>query len=72
VRFNLRLYGRTSNGKPCQADISVYAHSQSQLEEEAKKAGETAAWRGLAGSDDWVPEGSQITVESVEVLKGKK
>ncbi len=72
MRFDLRLHGRTPDGKECRADISVYANSQKQLQDEAMKAAETAAWHGLDPKEEWVPEGSQITVEHVEMLEKKK
>jgi hypothetical protein len=69
MRFDLRLHGRTSDGKPCRADVSVYASSQGQLQQEAAKAAESAPWRGLDGQEDWIPEGAAITVERVELLR---
>lgn len=72
MRFDLRLHGRTADGKECRADVSVYANSQGQLETEAKKAAETAAWHGVDPKEEWVPEGSCITVEHVELLEKKK
>lgn len=72
MRFDLRLHGRTSDGKPCRCDVSVYANSQQQLQDEAKKAAETAAWHGLDAGQEWVAEGAHITVERVERLEIKK
>ncbi len=68
MRFDLRLHGRTASGQECQADVSVYAGSQRQLQEQAKKAAETAAWLDAAAPHDPIPEGSHITVERVERL----
>jgi hypothetical protein len=68
MRFNLRLHGRTAGGKPCQADITVYANSQSELQKQASEAAATAAWRGLEKADDWIPDGEHIVVERVESL----
>lgn len=69
MRFDLRLHGRTSDGKPCRADISVYANSQRQLQEEANRAAESAPWCGLDHDEDWIADGANITVEGVEALK---
>ena len=68
MRYDLRLHGRTSDGKSCQADISVYAASQKQLLEESHKGAETAAWRYKDPPQEWVAEGSTIVVENVEML----
>jgi hypothetical protein len=68
MRFDLRLHGRTAAGQECQADVSVYASSQKQLQKQAKTAAETAAWLAKAPPHDPIPEGSHITVESVEKL----
>ena len=73
MRFDLRLHGVTGDGKKCQADVSVYANSQSQLLKEAHRAAEHATWRYVGGDEEWVPEGSAITVERVEPLgKGRR
>src|SRR5262249_40547794 len=69
MRFNLRLHGQTKDGRACQADISVYADSATTLQDEAQKASENAAWHFTAAPQDWVPEGSDITVERLERLK---
>ena len=68
MRFDLRLLGRTGEGKKCQADISVYAGPKDELDREAMKAAESAAWRFSEDNEDWVPEGSHITVEEVKLL----
>lgn len=68
MRFNLRLKGRTADGVACQADISVYAGSQTELMEQADIAARSAAWMTAAAPFDPIPEGSQITVEHVEKL----
>jgi len=68
MRFDLRLHGRTASGQECQADVSVYAASQRDLQEQALKAAETAAWLATAAPHDSIPEGSQITVERVEKI----
>ena len=72
MRFDLRLHGRTADGRKCQADVSVYARSQKQLQKEAKRAAESAAWRHLDQGEEWVAEGSHITVENVELLRDRK
>jgi hypothetical protein len=69
MRFDLRLHGRTADGKPCLADVSVYASSREQLQEEAARAAESAPWRAAEGDEDWVTEGATITVEHVEMLR---
>lgn len=66
MRFNLRLHGRTATGQLCQADVSVYANSQKDLQEQARKVSETAAWLAKEPPYDPIQEGSAITVESVE------
>jgi hypothetical protein len=68
MRFDLRLHGRTAAGQKCQADVSVYARSQKQLQDEAKKAAETAAWLSAVAPHEPIAEGSHITVERVERL----
>ena len=67
MRFDLRLHG-TSEGKPCQADVSVYATSREQLQKEAAKAAESAPWHGVAGDEGWIPDGATIVVQRVELL----
>jgi hypothetical protein len=66
MRFDLRLHGVTGEGKKCQADISVYANSGEQLQREAEEAATTAAWRSAEPGEEWIAEGSTITVEHVE------
>jgi hypothetical protein len=68
MRFDLRLHGRTSTGQKCRADISVYASSQKDLQEQADIAAKTAAWEAAAPPHDPIPDGSQITIERVEKL----
>ena len=68
MRFDLRLHGRSASGQRCRADVSVYAASQRQLQEQARKASETAAWLAAEPPYDPIPEGSAITVERVERL----
>jgi hypothetical protein len=69
MRYNLRLHGKTKDGKACQADITVYASSSSELQEEAVKESANAAWHYSDPPLADVPEGSEITVEKVEALK---
>ena len=68
MRFDLRLHGRTKDGKKCQADVSVYARSQKQLFKQADAASRQAAWMSAAPPFDPIPEGSEITVERVQKL----
>jgi hypothetical protein len=68
MRFNLRLHGRTAGGVRCQADVSVYANSKTQLQREAKAAAENAPWHALGPDAEWIPDGAHITVERVERL----
>jgi hypothetical protein len=66
MHFDLRLHGRTATGQECQAEISVDAESQQDLQEQAKRASEAAAWRAKDPPHQPIPEGSQIIVEHVE------
>ena len=68
MRLDLRLRGRTATGQKCQADISVYASSQKELQEQADIAARSAAWLAANPPHDPIPEGSQITVENVEKI----
>ena len=68
MRFNLRLLGRTASGQLCQADVSVYASSQKDLQEQAQKVAEKAAWLSREPPHDPIPEGSAITIENVEQI----
>lgn len=72
MRFDLRLHGVTADGVKCRADITVYADSQKQLQRDAMEASKDADWCTAAGVGEPIPAGSQITVESVEHLNGKK
>ena len=68
MRLNLRLRGRTPAGVECQADLSVYAKSAKELQEQAEIAARTAAWIASEAPYDPIPEGSEISVEHVEKL----
>ena len=68
MRFNLRLHGRTAAGQLCQADVSVFAASQRDLEKQAQQAAEKAVWLAKAPPQEAIPEGSHIVVERVERL----
>jgi hypothetical protein len=68
MRFDLRLHGRTASGQQCQADVSVYAGSQRQLQKQAQRAAESAAWLAKDPPHEPIPEGSAITVEHVEKI----
>lgn len=68
MRLDLRLRGHTSDGKPCQADISVYAKSAKDLQKQADIAAKSAAWASTEPPYDPIPEGSQIIIENVEKL----
>lgn len=68
MRFDLRLRGVTAAGKKCQADISVYANSEAELKKQADLAARKAAWEAAEAPFDPIPDGSQITIESVERL----
>lgn len=68
MRFNIRLLGRTDSGQRCQADVSVYARSQRGLQEQARKAAETAVWLARDPPHEAIPEGSSIIVEHVKRL----
>jgi hypothetical protein len=69
MRFDLRLHGRTDLGQQCLADVSVYARSKRQLQEQAMRAAETAAWMAKDPPYDPITEGSKITVEHVEQIQ---
>jgi hypothetical protein len=69
MRFDLRLFGRTASGQECQADVSVSAGREQEMQEQAARAAETAAWLAASPPHDPIPEGSQITVERVEAIK---
>ena len=71
MRFNLRLHGRTVDGRECLADVSAYAVSSKDLQREAQKAAESAAWYFADDSKTAPLEGSHITVEGVEELERK-
>lgn len=68
MRLNLRLHGRTAAGQKCQADISVYASSQKELQEQADIAARSAAWLAADPPYNPIPEGSRIIVENVDEL----
>ena len=69
MRFDLRLHGRTSAGQHCVADISVYANSADQLQEEAQAASTNAPWYTADTQAAWIADGATITVERVEMLR---
>jgi hypothetical protein len=64
MRFDLRLTGRTGSARRCFMEMSVYASSQSQLQEEVKKAAVEGPWFDEAGVE--LPTTETITVEHVE------
>jgi hypothetical protein len=66
VRLDLRLHGRTADGQECRADVSVYAKSKSELQEQADLAARKAAWLAVEPPYDPIPDGSHITIERVE------
>jgi hypothetical protein len=66
MRLDLRLHGTTADGKACRADVSVYAKSAKDLQEQADHAARSAAWEYADPPHDPVPEGSHITIERVE------
>ena len=68
MRFDLRLHGRTSEGKSCRADVSVYASSAEDLQQEAAKAAENAPWLD-PDSGELIVDGATIVVERVEPLR---
>ena len=72
MRYNIRLLGRTKDGRRCRADITVYAQSQRQLVDQAKRVSEDADWHYTEPPFDDLPEGSHITVEHVERLGSSK
>ncbi len=66
MRLDLRLHGTTASGQKCQADVSVYASSQKDLMVQTDIAARSAAWLSKEPPYDPIPEGSRITIESVE------
>jgi hypothetical protein len=66
VRLDLRLHGRTADGRECRADVSIYVKSKSELHKEADKAAKTAAWMTAEAPYEPIPQGSTITIEHVE------
>jgi hypothetical protein len=68
MRLDLRLHGKTADGRKCQAEVSVYVRSKRELFKEAALAARTAAWVSAEAPHDPIPDGSQITVEHVEKI----
>lgn len=68
MRFDLRLHGRTGEGRRCVADVSVYANSSESLKQEAHEAATNAPWHTDDAAATWIPDNSTITVERVELL----
>jgi hypothetical protein len=66
MRYDLRLRGRTADGRECRAVVSVYATSLNDLQREADQAARSAAWESADPPHDPIPEGSHITIEQVE------
>ena len=69
MRFDLRLHGRTEDGRRCIADVSVYADSAESLKDEAHQAATNAPWHTDDDAATWIPDNSTIIVERVELLK---
>ena len=67
MRFDLRLHGRTEDGKRCVADVSVYANSADSLKHEAHEAAKNAPWHIDDEAATWVRDNSTIVVERVEL-----
>ena len=73
MRFDLRLHGRTEDGRRCVADVSVYANSAESLKREAHEAAKNAPWQIDDVEATWVRDNSTIVVERIELLnKGRK
>jgi hypothetical protein len=68
MRFDLRLHGRSADGRRCVADVSVYADSAESLKREAHEASTNAPWHTADEAATWVPDGSTIIVERVEMI----
>jgi len=66
MRLDLRLHGRTADGRECRADVSIYVKSKRELHKEADKAARTAAWMTAEAPYEPIPQGSTITIEHVE------
>jgi hypothetical protein len=71
MRIDLRLHGRTADGRKCYADVTVHASTKARFMEEAKKAGEHGPWIAADGRHEFIEDDSQITVEHVERLPPK-
>jgi hypothetical protein len=69
MRIDLRLLGTTQDGKKCWAEVSVYVNSQKDLQKETMQAAEDGPWLLDDEANICVPDGSKITVESVEQLQ---
>ena len=65
MRFDLRLRGVASGGRKCAMEVSVYADSQAQLQEQALIASRKGPWH-FEDANEPVPDGEHITVEHVE------
>lgn len=72
MRLDLRLHGHIDDGRKCTADLSVYIKDETEKEKAVMEATNTACW--LLCEPGWpdVPDGSTITVDSVENLNQKK
>jgi hypothetical protein len=68
MRFNLRLFGKTIEGRECILDASVYARGLKDLEDQTHKLASEGPWY-FKGTSTTVPEQQTITVEHVEQLK---
>ena len=69
MRFDLLLHGLTGSGKKCFADVSVYANSAKELQDEVHKAGENGPWHADDTGAALIEESETITVERVEMLR---
>jgi hypothetical protein len=68
MRFDLRLDGRTAEGRRCVAHVSVYADSLESLQRQAHEAGTTGPWYRDDDPTTLIPDNSAIVVERVEQL----
>lgn len=67
MRMDLRLRGKTSSGRACLMDLTVYASSQKKFTKAVKERSREGPWF-YDGTADLVPETEKITVEHVEHL----
>ena len=71
MRMDIRLRGRTSGGRPCLMELTVYAPSQKKFMKEVKERATEGPWY-YDGTAEPVPETEKVTVEHVDRLGQRK